>query len=325
MLKKEQDLQEKITTGGGQTGTAQAADPTGVRATLPNSKNQGEPMQKIQDPNNPGVEDTSTENNTKPTGDNSAKNKASVATGGVKEDIDAMFAGEEITEEFREKATTIFEAAVQARVTEIESALTEQYEQKLSEEITEFMSEVDKRIDEYMDYVVQEWLEENEIAIDNSLRTEIVEEFIEGMKKLFVESYIDIPEDKLDVLGTLAAKVEELETKLNESIESNIQMKKVVAEHTKQAIFSEVSEGLAATQVEKFAALAEGVDYTDEETYKRKLEIVKENYFADKKVVKDLVESEVDSAEEPTETAQPKITDPVVASYMAAISRTAKK
>lgn len=322
MLKNEQDLQEKVVTGGGQTGTSQAAEPTGVRATLPNSKTQGDAMQKIEDPSNTGVEETSSENNTKATGDNSAKNKASVS---MKEDIDAMFAGEEISEDFRLKATTIFEAAVAAKVSETQKQLEEQYEQKLATEMTSFMEEVDARIEEYMDYVVQEWMTENEVAIDNSLRLEIAEEFIDGLKTLFAEKYIDIPEDKMDVLGELAGKVEELETKLNEAVENNIQMKKVVDEYAKEAIFAEVSEGLAETQVEKFAALAEGVDYTDEQSYKRKLEIVKENYFANKKVGADLVEQEIASAEEPAESTTPKITDPVVARYMDAIARTVKK
>lgn len=322
MLKNEKELQEKVVTGGGETGTSQGCEPTNVRATLPNSKNQGDAMQKIEDPNNPGVEDTSTENNTKPTGDNSAKNKASVS---MKEDIDAMFAGEEISEDFRLKATTIFEAAVAARVSETEKQLEEQYDQKLAQEMSSFVEEVDARIEEYMDYVVQEWMTENEVAIDNSLRLEIAEEFIEGMKKLFAENYIDIPEDKMDVLGELASKVEELEAKLNEAVDNNIQMKKLVEEYSKESIFAEVSEGLAETQVEKFAALADGVDYTDEQSYKRKLEIVKENYFADKKVGAALVEQEVASAEEPAESTTLKITDPVVARYMDAITRTVKK
>lgn len=321
MLKNEKDLQEKVTVGGGETGVSSVAEPTGVRATLPNSKTQGDSMEKIQDPNNPGSEETDSENNTKPTGDNSAKNKASIS---MKEDIDAMFAGEQISDEFKEKATTIFEAAVHARVAQAKEDFEVEYNNKLTEEINSLMEEIDSRIDEYMDYVVEEWMDENKIAIDNSLRTEIVEEFIEGLKKLFVESYVDIPDDKLNVLDELASRVQELETKLNESVEHNIEMKKVVGQYAKQAIFNQVSEGLAETQVEKFATLAEGVDYTDDETYKRKLEIVKENYFTDKKVVADLVETEIDSAEEPG--AEPaRVTDPVVARYMDAITRTVKK
>lgn len=324
-MKEKDIIAEKASdeVGGGQTGYSKSADPTGTRATLPISNlNNGEPMKKIQDPNNPGEEETDMQNNTKPTGDMSAQNKASVA---MKEDMDALFSGEDLTEEFKEKATTIFEAAVNARVAQEVAQLEEQYAQKIEESAAQFVAETEKRIDEYLDYVVQEWMDQNEIAINESLRADITEEFIDGLRQLFAENYIEVPEEKLDVIGELANKVEELEAKLNEAVESSIEMKAKVAEYSKEAIFAEVSEGLVTTQVEKFKTLAEGVDFLDEETYKRKLEIVKENYFADKKVVSNIVESEIESAEEPELNESVKATDPSVARYMSAISRTVKR
>jgi len=322
MLKQKQKLDEKLEVGGGETGKSTTADPTGVRATLPKSNlSNGEPMQKIQDPNNPGVEDTDSDTNTKQGADKSAANKASVA---MKEDMDALFQGEELTEEFKEKATTIFEAAVSARVEQIKAELEEETQVQLEEQVAQFVEETNQRIDEYLNYVVEQWMEQNELAVEHSLRTEITESFIEGMKTLFQENYIDVPEEKADVIGELSAQVEELEQKLNEQVQDNIEMKKAVDEYQKQAVFSEVAEGLTATQVDKFTTLAEGVDYNDAETYKRKLEIVKENYFVAKKVGSDIVESEIDDIQEDTQPHKSAV-DPSVARYMQAISRTIKK
>lgn len=322
MLKQKQKLDEKVEVGGGETGKSTTADPTGVRATLPKSNlSNGEPMQKIQDPNNPGVEDTDSETNTKAGADKSAANKASVS---MKEDMAALFQGEELTEEFKEKATTIFEAAVNVRVEEIKAQLEEETQVQLEEQVTQFVEETNQRIDEYLNYVVEQWMEQNELAVEHSLRTEITESFIEGMKTLFQENYIDVPEEKADVIGELSAQVEELEQKLNEQVQDNIELKKSVDDYRKQAVFAEVAEGLTATQVDKFTTLAEGVDYNDAETYKRKLEIVKENYFVAKKVGSDIVESEIEDIQEDTQPHKSAV-DPSVARYMQAISRTIKK
>lgn len=323
MLKQKQKLDEKVEVGGGETGKSSAADPTGVRATLPKSNlSNGEPMQKIQDPNNPGVEDTSTETNTKAGADSSASNKASVA---MKEDMNALFNGEELSEEFKEKATTIFEAAVNARVEQLKVELEEENKAQLEEQVSQFVEETSARIDEYLNYVVEQWMEQNELALESSLRTEVAEDFISGLKTLFVEHYIDIPEDKADLVGDLALQVEELEEKLNEQVQNNIEMKKAVDVYQKQAVFSEVAEGLTATQVDKFSTLAEGVDYNDAETYKRKLEIVKENYFVAKKVGSDIVESEIENADDTEQPTKSGFVDPNVARYMQAIARTVKK
>lgn len=318
---------QELKVGGGQTGESSVPDPVAKKATLPNSKDQGD-KSVIKGATSAGYdsqEETDADSNTKSTGDNSAKNKASVATGGgVKEDMDALFNGEDLSEDFRTKATTIFEAAVHSKIEEIREQLEAEYATKLESQLTESLDEINTRIDDYMTYAVNEWMEANEVAIESSLRNSITEEFIDGLRGLFAEHYIDIPEEKLDVLGEMSSEIEELEAKLNEAIESNISLGKELAEEVKHRIFNEVSEGLIVTQAEKFKSLSEGVDFADADTYKQKLEIVKENYFADKKKpTSSIVENEIDNANELiVENRQPT---GAVANYVQAISRTAKK
>lgn len=318
MNKKKEDLQEKVQVGGGATGASMTADPTGVRSKAPgNSKDQGETApQKLEG----NVEETDSETNVKVTGDMSAQNKASIA---MKEDMEAMFAGEELSEQFKEKATTFFEAAVHARVQERIERLEEEYEAKLTESLTEFTEDITTKINEYMDYVVEEWFEENEVAIDSALRSEIAEDFITGLKNLFTEHYIDIPEDKVNVVEELAAQVEELQTRLNSSIEEQIELRKVIDEQTRELVFSEVAEGLVATQIDKLKTLSEGVEFVDADSFKSKLETLKEGYFSHKKPSQLIVESEIDAAE-PQEPSQAPVA-PEVARYVTAISRTVKK
>ena len=317
-----EDLQE-LSVGGGQTGASKTPDPVAKKATLPNSKDQGE-KSVIKGATSAGYDEqqeTDPENNTKATADNSASNRASVS---MKEDMDALFSGEDLTEDFKTKATTIFEAAVHAKVEALREEMEVEYTTKLETQLAESLEEITTRIDDYMSYAVNEWMEENEVAIESSLRNEITEEFIEGLKQLFAEHYIDIPEEKLDVLGEMSEKLEQLEAKLNESVEQNIELSKQLAGEVKERIFNEVAEGLITTQADKFKALAEGVDYSDAGTYKQKLEIVRENYFADKKKpASSIVENEIDNAEEQAPT-KPAATG-AVANYVAAISRTAKK
>jgi hypothetical protein len=318
--KKKTDLQEKASdsVGGGETGVSKSAEPTGVRAKAPgNSKDQGDKASGKLD----GEQmDTDPENNTKATGDTSAKNKSSVS---MKEDMAVMFDGEDLSEQFKEKATTFFEAAVHARLQEEVNRLEEEYSTNLEEQVTEIAEELSSKLNDYMDYVVQEWMKENEVAITSSLRSDITEEFIDGLKKLCEDHYIDLPEDKVDVVEELSAQVEELTAKLNGSIEEQIELKKQIDEQTKQLVFAEVSEGLADTQADKFKTLAEGVEYSDVDSYKHKLEIVKESYFTGKKPAQLIVESEIDGAE-PTD-APPPVLAPSVANYVRAISRTVKK
>ena len=254
--------------------------------------------------------------------DNSAKNKASIATkGAVKEDVEEMFSGDELSEEFKEKAVTVFEAAVEARCIVEEARLQEEYEQKLDEAVAVIEEEITTKIDQYLDYVIEQWVEDNKIAIESSLRAEIAEEFMGNLHKLFVESNINVPNEQLDVLGEMTAKVEELEARLDESVNRQLELQAVIDEAEKEAVFDEVSEGLAATQVEKLRTLAEGIDYADADTYKRKLDIVKENYFSDKisapaATLVDVGESSL------TEEAAPVPAE--MAKYVTAISRTLK-
>lgn len=254
--------------------------------------------------------------------DNSAKNKASIATkGAVKEDVEEMFSGDELTEEFKERAVTVFEAAVEARCIVEEARLQEEYEQKLDEAVAGIQEEITSKVDQYLDYVIEQWVEDNKIAIETSLRAEIAEEFMGNLHKLFVESNINVPDEQLDVLGEMTAKVEELEARLDESVNRQLELQAVIDEAEKEAVFDEVSEGLAATQVEKLRTLAEGIDYADADTYKKKLEIVKENYFSDKAPVS--TATLVDESEAPlTEEAAPVPAE--MAKYVTAITRTLK-
>lgn len=325
---KEKELYEKVVNKGGQNGDTTIADPVAKNATIPGAGQNKEAMKKAEDVNNVGQEETDAATNTKATADSSASNKASVA---MKEEsskeeftIEVAFEGEDLSEEFKEKAVTIFEAAVNAKVETIKADLEEQSKKQIEEQVAEVTSKLSDQIDNYLNYVVEQWMQENEIAIESSLRTEITEEFIDGLRDLFAENYIEIPEEKLDVLESLASKVEELEAKLNESINSNIQLTGTVKEYAKDSIFAKVAEGLTVSQKEKFSSLAEGVDYLDDETYAKKLQIVKENYFKETTVTTQTIsESEVESAEEPA-AEKPRLSGPV-ANYVQAISRTIKK
>jgi hypothetical protein len=204
--------------------------------------------------------------------------KAMMKKKDMKEDIDALLQGENLSEEFVSKATTIFEAAVNSRVTEIAEELQEELQEQFSDAIEQITEDFTTKIDDYLNYMVEEWMKENELAIESGLRTEIVEDFIGGMRNLFVEHYIDIPEEKVDVVGELAAKVEELEEKLNEEMHRSIQFKKEINEHKKLEAVQTVCEGLTQTQVEKMKSLAESVDFTTEEEFAEKLVTLKEAY-----------------------------------------------
>lgn len=196
----------------------------------------------------------------------------------MKEDIDALLQGENLSEEFASKAATIFEAAVNSRVTEIAEELQVELQEQFADAIDHLKEEFTTKIDDYLNYMVEEWMKENELAIESGLRTEIVEDFIGGMRNLFAEHYIDIPEEKVDVVGELAAKVEELEEKLNEEMHRSIQFKKEINEHKKLEAVQTVCEGLTQTQVEKLKSLAETVEFTTDEEFADKLETLKEAY-----------------------------------------------
>jgi hypothetical protein len=240
----------------------------------------------------------------------------------MKEDVDALLSGENLSEEFKTKATTIFEAAVIARAEEIiseaEETLTEQFE----EAIEQVKEELASKVDDYLNYMVEEWVKENELAIEKGLRAEIVEDFIFGLKGLFEEHYIDIPEDKVDVVEELTNKVSELEDTLNEQIKVAVEMKKELNEHKKLEAIHTACEGLTQTQVEKMKSLAEGVDFTTEGDFMEKLDILKESYFkSDVKVAQNSSFEEVLVEEEKKAV---KSSDASMEIYAKTISQTLK-
>ena len=198
----------------------------------------------------------------------------------IEEDVNALLGGEELSEEFREKAKVVFEAALNSKVSEISEALEAQYEIKLEEAKEGLKEALTERVDSYLEYVAEEWMTENELAIEHGLKTEMTESFLSGMKGLFEEHYVTIPEDKYDVLESMVAKLDDMETKLNEQIDKNIGLNKRLAESSQDSILSVVSEGLAETQKEKLAVLAENVEFESEEEYREKLETLKESYFS---------------------------------------------
>ena len=201
----------------------------------------------------------------------------------IEEDVNALLSGEDLSEEFKEKAKTIFEASINAKITDIENQLNEQYEKALNEQVEEIKVELTERTDAYLEYVAQEWMEENALQVENGIKTEMTESFMEGMKKLFEEHYVTLPEDKYDVLENMVDKLDEMETKLNEQIEKNVTLNQKLGESTAQTIFNNVAEGLAVSQKEKLQSLAESVEFESEESYRGKIETLKESYFGQKK------------------------------------------
>ena len=197
----------------------------------------------------------------------------------IDDDVNALLGGQELSEEFRDKAKTIFEAALISKVTELREAMEAHYEAKLVEEVEGMKGELIERVDSYLEYVADEWLQENALQVERGIRTEMTESFLSGMRGLFEDHYVNIPEDKYDVVENMVDKLDEMESKLNEQIEKNIAITKSLSEATGGNILSDVSEGLSSTQKEKLASLAEGVEFESEESYKEKLETLKESYF----------------------------------------------
>ena len=239
----------------------------------------------------------------------------------MKEDVDALFADDStISEEFKSKVSTIFEARVQDRVTQIEEETEERYAGMLEEAVESIKQDLTEKVDDYLSYIVEQWMEENQIAIESGLRSEMTEDFIAGLRNLFAEHYIDVPAEKVDLVDELAGKVEELETKLNEEIERGVSFAKALVESRKKEIAGEVCEGLIATQVEKIKSLAESVEFSTEDEYKEKLETIRENYFPSgiKKA------SEAQLQEEVTDGSEKQVVsnDPYVAAVANAISKT---
>lgn len=239
----------------------------------------------------------------------------------MKDDVNALFADDStISEEFKDKVSTIFEARVADRVSQIEEEIESKYADMLEEALTSVQAELTEKVDDYLNYVVEHWLEDNQIAIESGLRAEITEEFISGLRNLFAEHYIDVPSEKIDLVDELASKVEELEGKLDEEIERAIDLNKQLIESHKVEITHEVCEGLTATQVEKIKSLAESVEFSTADEYKEKLETIRENYFPSG--IKKADEEQLHEKIEESTGEQKEINDPFVAAVSQAISKT---
>ena len=244
----------------------------------------------------------------------------------VEEDVNALFAGEELSEEFQDKARTIFETAIKSKVEEVKEQIQVQYQAQLVEEVAAVKTELTERVDSYLEYVAQEWLEENQLAIEHGLKTEMTESFLNGMKSLFEEHYVSIPEEKYDVIESMVDKLDEMESKLNEQIDKNVALNKRLAESTADVIFAEVAEGLAVTQKEKLASLAENVEFDSEETYREKLVTLRNSYFSESatSAQRDAAETVVESTQEQTTTAAPEAGS-IMEAYLQTLSRVSKK
>ena len=236
----------------------------------------------------------------------------------VSEDVSALTEGEELSEEFKDKAATIFEAAVKSKIRSEVARIEMEKTQEVAEEINTIRDELTEKVDAYMNYVVEEWMKENEIAIERGLKGEIAEDFISGLKSLFEEHYIDVPDEKYDILGSQSDKIDELEAKLNEQIEKTADLKKSHDVLVRESVFVEVASDLADTEVEKFKSLAEDVDFTDEDSFRGKLDTLKESYFPKATTIAESVDTESDGSESFDTTG-------AMSAYMAAISKNVKR
>jgi len=238
----------------------------------------------------------------------------------VDEDINALIEGEELSEEFQNKARTIFETAIKSKVSEIKEELKNEYEQSLVEQVSSIKEEITDRADAYLEYVADEWLLENQLAVEQGLKAEMTESFLNGMKGLFEDHYVTIPEEKYDVLTNMVEKLDEMEDKLNEQINKNVALTKRLSESTADVILADVSEGLALSQKEKLASLAENVEFDSEEKYREKLVTLKESYFKESGVKR----SHTETISEGMEKA-PKTNSSLMETYLQTLGRVSKK
>lgn len=240
----------------------------------------------------------------------------------MSDDVKALLEGENLSEEFKQKATTIFEAAVMSRIEVIAEQVEQQLVEQFESAVEEIKEELASKVDEYLNYMVNEWMEQNELAVETGLRAEIAEDFIGGLKNLFIEHYIDIPEDKVDVVSEMAQKVSELEDALNEQITKGIALTKELNEQKKVEAVYEACEGLTQTQVEKLKSLAEGVEFTTEDEFASKLETLKSSYFKESVVVAD--DSALDEVLIEEEKKTQRSSDPTIDQYVQGISKSLK-
>ena len=242
----------------------------------------------------------------------------------VEEDLQALIAGEELSEEFQDKARTIFETAIKTKVAEIKEELNDSYAAALVEELDSIKSGLTERVDSYLEYVADEWIQENALQVEAGLKTEMTESFLEGMKSLFEEHYVTIPEEKYDVLNSMVDKLDEMENKLNEQIERNMALNSRLAESTADVIFADVAEGLADTQKEKLATLAENVEFESETDYREKLGTLKESYFPSKTSAPKSTSENLSEEVSTDEVASEEVT-PRMQAYLDTLSRAAHK
>jgi hypothetical protein len=235
----------------------------------------------------------------------------------VSEDVAALVNGEELSEEFKTKAATIFEAAVVTRVKQEVAALEEEFESKLAEQVESFKEGLVEKVDGYLNYMVEQWIADNELALESGIKSEIMEDFIEKLKVAFTESYIEIPEERFDVLADMEEKLQSLESKLDETVAKNVELTKSINESARQATIGEFVKDMADTEVEKFKSLAEELAYDDAESFKTKLQTIRENYFA-KKATSDVKSVVTDNAVD--ELTEEKIIDPSVKAYLTAFN-----
>ena len=240
----------------------------------------------------------------------------------LEDDINALVEGEELSEDFKAKAATIFEAAINSKVSGIKEQLVASYEEKLVEEVASIKEELKDRVDSYLEYVADEWIAENQLAVESGLKEEMTESFISGMKSLFEEHYVTIPEEKYDVIESMVDKLDEMEGKLNEQIEKNIALNKRLAESVSDVVFAEVTEGLAQTQKDKLAGLVDNVEFESETAYREKLNTLRESYFPTKVAQRNTAEN---LTEEAGSTDYTSSVSPTMEAYLKTLTRVSKK
>lgn len=255
-----------------------------------------------------------------PTANSSAASPEDKGSGlskkGVKEHVEILFNGENLSDDFKIKAETIFETAIAQRVEEVEEELREQHEAVIAEHTETLTRELAGKLDDYLSYVVEQWMEENELAVETGIRADVAESFLGGLKVLFESNYVEVPEDKYDLVETLAQSVVDLEGQLQEELQSNIDLRAEVKAKSKDEVFAEVTEDLVDTDVEKVRTLVENIDFEDADTFRKKLEVIKENYLTD------IVSEDVDT--ELTESNVPTSNSPVMNAYVDTLARTSK-
>ena len=237
------------------------------------------------------------------------------------QDVDALVSGEELSEEFRVKAATIFEAAVTARVNEESKALQEAFEESLTEEVEKIKTDLAEKVDDYVSYATKQWIEENALAVEHGIKNEMAESFFNGLKDLYVEHNFSVPEEKFNLLDGMTGELDEMEKKLNEQIDTNIALQKRIGEYTRMEIVNDAATGLAETQKEKLASLAEGVEFENEEDFRNKIDTIKESYFTRKA---EIAEEATEPTEESSEPLVESTTSGTMSKYVDALSRWSK-